>query len=61
MGPLHLSDFIGNDISLFVMKGWIKDFPDDPAFKCGEGLALLEEMVANNHLGRKSGKGFYDW
>ena len=53
MGPLHLSDYIGNDTILFVLDGWKKDFPDDPSFTVPESL---REMVAAGNLGRKTGK-----
>jgi len=58
MGPLHLSDYIGNDTILFVLDGWKKNFPDDPSFTVPENL---REMVAAGNLGRKTGKGFYTW
>ena len=53
MGPLHLSDYIGNDTILFVLDGWEKNFPDDPSFRVPENL---REMVAAGNLGRKTGK-----
>ena len=61
MGPITLSDYVGNDINLAVMKGWVERFPDDPAFQVPEAMELLEEMVEKNLLGRKTGEGFFKW
>ena len=61
MGPITLSDYVGNDINLAVMKGWVERFPDDPAFQAPEAMVLLEEMVAEGLLGRKTGQGFFKW
>lgn len=61
MGPITLSDYVGNDINLAVMKGWMEKEPENPAFQNPEGVALLEQMVADGLLGRKTGQGFYKW
>jgi len=58
MGPLHLADYVGLDTCLYIMDGWVKDFPSERAFVVPE---LLREKVAKGELGRKSGKGFYYW
>jgi len=58
MGPLHLSDYVGNDTILSCLSGWERDFPDEPLFKAPP---MLREMVERGDLGRKSGKGFYSW
>ncbi len=55
MGPLELSDFIGNDVMLNVMDVLYRGF-GDPKFRAAP---LLRQMVTAGHLGRKSGKGFY--
>lgn len=58
MGPLHLADYVGLDISYNVLKGWQQTYPNEPSFfvpKC------LEEMIARGNLGRKTGQGFYHW
>jgi 3-hydroxybutyryl-CoA dehydrogenase len=55
MGPLELSDFIGNDVMLNVMDVLYRGF-GDPKFRAAP---LLRQMVAAGHLGRKAGRGFY--
>jgi len=55
MGPLELSDFIGNDVMLNVMDVLYRGF-GDPKFRAAP---LLRQMVAAGHLGRKTGRGFY--
>jgi 3-hydroxybutyryl-CoA dehydrogenase len=55
MGPLELSDFIGNDVMLNVMDVLHRGF-GDPKFRAAP---LLRQMVAAGHLGRKTGRGFY--
>ena len=58
MGPLHLADYIGLDTCLYIAQGWVEKYPDEPAFvlpKC------LKEKVDAGDLGRKTGRGFYNW
>ena len=57
MGPLTLADFIGLDTCLAIMKVLHKDMKDDKYRPC----PLLEEMVNQGKLGRKSGEGFYKY
>jgi len=57
MGPLELSDFIGNDVMLNVMDVLYRGF-GDPKFRAAP---LLRQMVAAGHLGRKAGRGFYHY
>jgi 3-hydroxybutyryl-CoA dehydrogenase len=55
MGPLELSDFIGNDVMLGVMDVLYRGF-GDPKFRAAP---RLRQMVSAGHLGRKTGRGFY--
>ena len=57
MGPLTLADFIGLDTCLAIMRVLHKDMNDDKYRPC----PLLEEMVNQGKLGRKSGEGFYKY
>jgi 3-hydroxybutyryl-CoA dehydrogenase len=56
MGPLQLSDFIGVDVVYQTLKVLGNEY--GPCFKPSP---LLEKMVKEGRLGRKSGKGFYDY
>lgn len=58
MGPFKLLDFTGLDTMLYIMQGWTKNYPSEPAFFVP---TLLATMVAEGKLGRKSGQGFYTW
>src|SRR5687767_1804707 len=55
MGPLELSDFVGNDVMLGVLDVLYRGI-GDPKFRAAP---LLRQMVAAGHLGRKAGRGFY--
>jgi 3-hydroxybutyryl-CoA dehydrogenase len=55
LGPLALADLIGLDVCLAIMKV-LQDGLDAQKYR---PAPLLEKMVANGQLGRKSGQGFY--
>ena len=57
MGPLTLADFIGLDVCLAILEVLHRGLGDDKYRPC----PLLRRMVAAGHLGRKSGKGFFDY
>ena len=57
MGPLTLADFIGLDVCLAIL-GVLHDGLGDPKYR---PCPLLKRMVAAGHLGRKSGRGFYQY
>jgi len=57
MGPLTLADFIGLDVCLAILQVLHTGLGDDKYRPC----PLLKRMVAAGHLGRKSGKGFYEY
>ncbi len=57
MGPLTLADFIGLDVCLAILEV-LHDGLGDPKYR---PCPLLRRMVAAGYLGRKSGKGFYNY
>jgi 3-hydroxybutyryl-CoA dehydrogenase len=57
MGPLTLADFIGLDVCLAILRVLRDGFNDAKYTPC----PLLERMVAEGKLGRKSGEGFYKY
>ena len=57
IGPLALADLIGLDVCLDIMEVLHRGFGDDKYRPC----PLLRTMVAAGRLGRKSGRGFYEY
>jgi 3-hydroxybutyryl-CoA dehydrogenase len=57
MGPLALADLIGLDVCLFIMEVLHQGMADTKYRPC----PLLRKMVDAGYLGRKSGRGFYDY
>jgi 3-hydroxybutyryl-CoA dehydrogenase len=57
MGPLELADFIGLDTCLSIMEVLYQGFGDSKYRPC----PLLRKMVAAGHLGKKTGRGFFQY
>jgi 3-hydroxybutyryl-CoA dehydrogenase len=57
VGPLRLTDMVGLDVRLHIGE-YLADALGNPAFRPPE---LMRRMVAEGRLGKKTGKGFYDW
>jgi 3-hydroxybutyryl-CoA dehydrogenase len=57
MGPLRVSDVVGLDVRLNIAEYLHREL-EAPHFK---PPAILREKVARGELGKKSGRGFYDW
>jgi len=58
MGPFELADYVGLDTTKFIIDGWSAKYPDQPLFRQSD---LLNKLVAEGKLGRKSGEGFYNY
>lgn len=57
MGPLRLTDLVGLDVRMAIAD-YLRGALDNPAFEVPQ---LMRQMVADGRLGKKSGRGFYDW
>ncbi len=58
MGPFKLMDFVGNDINFSVTSSLFESFHYDPKFRPSR---IQQQKVESGQLGRKSGKGFYEY
>jgi 3-hydroxybutyryl-CoA dehydrogenase len=57
MGPLRLADFIGIDTCVFIADVLYEEF-GDPRYTAPP---VMKRMLAAGHLGRKTGRGFYEY
>ena len=57
MGPLQLVDYVGLDTTLNIMQVFMNEFEDSKY----RPSPLMKEMVRAGLVGRKSGRGFYEW
>jgi 3-hydroxybutyryl-CoA dehydrogenase len=57
IGPIALMDLIGLDTVLAIMETFYAEFGDSKYRPC----PLIKQMVRAGNLGRKTGKGFYDY
>ncbi|XP_063314438.1 hydroxyacyl-coenzyme A dehydrogenase, mitochondrial [Pelobates fuscus] len=58
MGPFELLDYVGLDTSKYIIDGWHQMEPENPLFAPSE---LLNKLVAEKKLGKKTGEGFYKY
>jgi 3-hydroxybutyryl-CoA dehydrogenase len=57
VGPLKLTDLVGLDVRLDIARY----LHEKLGAECYRPPAILEQMVRDGQVGRKSGRGFYDW
>ncbi|XP_030881433.1 hydroxyacyl-coenzyme A dehydrogenase, mitochondrial isoform X2 [Leptonychotes weddellii] len=58
MGPFELLDYVGLDTVKFIMDGWYEMDAKNPLF---QPIPSLNELVAENKLGKKTGEGYYKY
>lgn len=58
MGPFELTDLIGHDVNFAVTQSVFRAYHNDPRFTPS---LIQQELVSAGRLGRKSGRGFYDY
>lgn len=58
MGPFELMDLIGIDVNLSVTQSVYNSFHQDPKFRPSR---IQQQKVAAGHLGKKAGRGFYEY
>lgn len=61
MGPFELADYVGLDTTKFITDGWYQNGKGLKGEKLVAPSKMLNDLVAKKNLGRKSGKGFYDY
>ena len=58
MGPFTLADMVGLDTCKNIMDGWHKTYPGVELF---EPSPMLDKLVAEGKLGKKTGEGFFKY
>lgn len=58
MGPYKLMDMLGNDVNFAVTSSLYESFHQDPKFRPSR---IQQQKVEAGHLGKKTGKGFYNY
>ncbi|XP_003972444.2 hydroxyacyl-coenzyme A dehydrogenase, mitochondrial [Takifugu rubripes] len=58
MGPFELADYVGLDTIKFIIDGWSAKDPSNPLFA---PIEMLNKLVAEGKLGKKTGEGFYKY
>merc|ERR1719422_2859361 len=58
MGPFELADYVGLDTNKFIMDGWSGRYPEETLFRQSP---MLNKLVADGKLGKKTGEGFYKY
>ncbi len=56
LGPLENADYVGLDLTLAIHEAVLPGLNRDP-----QPSPLLRELVADGHLGARTGRGFFDW
>ncbi|CAD6567252.1 MAG: hypothetical protein TREMPRED_003435, partial [Tremellales sp. Tagirdzhanova-0007] len=63
MGPFTLLDFVGLDTTAYIASGWREKAAENPdliSHELVKPIPLLETLVKEGRMGRKSGKGFFN-
>lgn len=58
MGPFELLDYVGLDTTKFILDGWHELYPEEKQFEPSD---VLNRLVNEGKLGKKSGQGFYSY